>query len=71
MPVVNLGFSGISTSQGLGQLPRVLDHDPQVVVIELGGHDFLKGKSRTATKKNLEKMIEACRETSVNASPVD
>lgn len=61
LPVINLGFSGISTSQGLGQLPRVLEHHPQVVVIELGGHDFLKGHGRAATKQNLEKMIEGCR----------
>ncbi|MEO1526058.1 MAG: GDSL-type esterase/lipase family protein [Planctomycetota bacterium] len=61
VPVINLGFSGISTSQGLGQMQRVLDHDPQVVVIELGGHDFLKGRGRTSTKQNLLAMIEQCR----------
>ncbi len=61
MPVVNLGFSGISTSQGLAQMQRVLSHHPQVVVIELGGHDFLKGNSRAATKRNLVKMISDCR----------
>ena len=61
VPVVNLGFSGISTSQGLGQMGRVLGHDPQVVIIELGGHDFLKGKSRASTKQNLIEMIDRCR----------
>ncbi|MEM6469016.1 MAG: GDSL-type esterase/lipase family protein [Planctomycetota bacterium] len=61
VPVINLGFSGISTSQGLGQMQRVLEHDPQVVVIELGGHDFLKGRGRTSTKQNLLAMIEQCR----------
>lgn len=61
LPVINLGFSGISTSQGLGQLSRVLEHNPQVVVIELGGHDFLKGNSRAETKENLEQMIDGCR----------
>ncbi len=62
VPVINLGFSGIATAQGLGQLPRVLKHNPQVVVIELGGHDFLKGHSRAETKANLVRMIESCRE---------
>ncbi|TWT83190.1 Acyl-CoA thioesterase I precursor [Planctomycetes bacterium CA13] len=61
VPVVNLGFSGIATSQALGQMDRVLGHNPQVVVIELGGHDFLKGHSRSSTKANLVAMIEACR----------
>ena len=32
---------------------------PQTVVIELGGHDFLKGSSRAATAENLRKLIEA------------
>lgn len=61
LPVINSGFSGISTSQGLGQISRVLGHNPQVVVIELGGHDFLKGRSRATTKANLETMISQCR----------
>lgn len=62
VPVVNRGFSGIATSQGLGQMDRVLADHPQVVVIELGGHDFLKGHSRAATKANLLKMIQTCRD---------
>ena len=37
IPVINLGFSGISTSQAVAQMQRVLGHNPQVVVIELGG----------------------------------
>lgn len=59
--VVNLGMSGIATSQGLGQMPRVLSHDPQLVIVELGGHDFLQGKSRAWTKTNLEQIIEESR----------
>ncbi len=66
VPVVNLGFSGVSTSQGIGQLNRVLDENPQVVVIELGGHDFLKGYGRAATKKNLTKLIRECRSAGAN-----
>lgn len=61
MPVINLGFSGISTTQGLGQMARVISHKPQVVVIELGGHDFLKGHRRAATKRRLVEMVEQSR----------
>jgi lysophospholipase L1-like esterase len=35
--------------------------NPQAVVIELGGHDFLKGYERAVTKQNLEAMITQCR----------
>lgn len=62
VPVINLGFSGISTSQGLGQIDRVLSHGPQVVIIELGGHDFLKWRSRRQTKQNLVQLVQRCRE---------
>ena len=61
VPVVNLGFSGISAAQALGQMNRVLAEDPQVVVIELGGHDFLRGHGRKATKRYLTEMIKECR----------
>lgn len=62
-PVINLGQSGISTEDGLAQLARLSRVDPpaQVVIIELGGHDFLRGKTRAATKANLEEIINACR----------
>ena len=62
LPVVNMGQSGISTEGGLNRLPRIKEHNPQVVVIELGGHDFLQGRSRAATKEKLQQMIAACRE---------
>ena len=62
LPVVNLGQSGITTKGGLDHLPRIAQAEPQVVVIELGGHDFLKGESRSATKANLQRLIQACRE---------
>ena len=61
VPVVNLGRDGITTGDALADLQSILEADPQVVVIELGGHDFLKGKSRAATKRNLETLINACR----------
>lgn len=61
-PVINEGFSGIATRQGLDLMPRVLKHNPKVVVIELGGHDFLKGHSRASTKANLVQMIDLSRE---------
>lgn len=63
--VVNLGQPGITSAEALKKLPELVAAKPQVVVIELGGHDFLKDKSwlkresRAATKRNLEKLIEA------------
>jgi lysophospholipase L1-like esterase len=60
IPVVNLGQPGITTRQATALLPRLDDADPQVVVLELGGNDFVQGQSRAAVKENLERLIQAC-----------
>jgi lysophospholipase L1-like esterase len=62
LPVVNLGRPGIDTRQAADSLPDLVRARPQVVVLELGSHDFLKGRSRAETKAGLEKIIVACQE---------
>jgi acyl-CoA thioesterase I len=62
LPVVNLGIGGISASQAIDCcLPDLAGHNPQVVVVELGGHDFLRGYSRASTKASLTTIIAAAR----------
>jgi lysophospholipase L1-like esterase len=62
LPVVNLGIGGISAKQAVQEhLPYLLQHNPQVVVIEFGGHDFLRGHSRASTKAYLETLIDKVR----------
>lgn len=60
--VVNLGQDGITSADALAKLPRLREVAPQIVVIELGGHDFLKGRSRAAAKASLERLIAVSRE---------
>ncbi len=62
VPVVNLGQPGITTRQALGLLERLARAEPQVVVLELGGNDFVQGQTRQAVRENLEQIILACRE---------
>jgi lysophospholipase L1-like esterase len=62
VPVVDHAVGGITTIEGLRRLPESLALMPPAVVIELGGHDSLRGKSRKDTKANLEAMIRASRE---------
>jgi acyl-CoA thioesterase I len=57
--VVNASIAGDTSSGGLARLPRLLEaHDPQLVVIELGGNDGLRGQPVAALRDNLAKMIE-------------
>ena len=59
--VVNASISGDTTAGGLARLPPLLkQHQPQLVVIELGGNDALRGFSLKRTEDNLVKMIRAC-----------
>ncbi len=57
--VVNASISGETTDGGLRRLPRLLEqNDPDVVVIELGGNDGLRGFPPGVIEKNLARMIE-------------
>jgi acyl-CoA thioesterase I len=58
-PVINMGRAGITARDALNHLPEALATHPQVVVIELGGHDFLRGYGRTAARESLVQIIEA------------
>jgi lysophospholipase L1-like esterase len=62
VPVLDFGRPGIATDQALRLLPELQAAKPQAVVVELGGHDFLKGRSRAATRANLENILAAARE---------
>jgi acyl-CoA thioesterase-1 len=60
--VVNASISGDTTSGGRSRLPALLSqHRPQVVVIELGGNDALRGLALNMTEDNLRTMAQASR----------
>lgn len=57
--VVNASISGDTTDNGLRRLPQTLENvAPNIVVLELGGNDGLRGLNLKDTKNNLAKMIE-------------
>jgi len=58
--VVNASISGETTAGGLTRLPALLQqHEPALLIIELGGNDGLRGLSLAATQANLREMIKA------------
>ena len=56
--VVNEGVSGDTTKDGLARVNHVLARKPQIVVLEFGGNDGLRGLPISVTKQNLAAMIE-------------
>jgi len=58
--VVNASISGETTSGGRSRLPALLkQHQPVIVVIELGGNDGLRGLPIARMRENLAAMIRA------------
>lgn len=61
-PVVNAGISGDTAADGLARLERdVLSKDPQMVIILLGGNDFLGQKSANESKADLKAILDKVR----------
>ena len=56
--VINASVSGDTTRAGLARLPLALkQHQPEIVIIALGGNDGLRGISLNELRTNLDKMI--------------
>lgn len=56
--IINASISGDTTANGRARLPRLLaGHEPDVVLLALGGNDGLRGLSLAAMHDNLTAMI--------------
>ena len=56
--VVNAGVSGDTTKDGLERIGRVVARHPEIVVVEFGGNDGLRGLPLEQTEANLSAMID-------------
>lgn len=60
IPILNRGVSGDTTAMALRRLEKdVLEENPWMVIIELGGNDFLNKVPKEETEANLIQIIEA------------
>jgi acyl-CoA thioesterase-1 len=60
--IINHGVSGDTTSRALRRLDRALAEKPQIVIVELGVNDGLRGVPVPEIKANLETIIAAAQE---------
>jgi acyl-CoA thioesterase-1 len=56
--VLNGGVSGDTTAGGLARLDWALADKPDLVILELGSNDALRGLDPAATESNLDAMLE-------------
>ena len=61
MRAVNAGVSGDTSAGGLARLDWVLRSEPDVVVVELGANDALRGQDLASTEENLRAIVERLR----------
>jgi acyl-CoA thioesterase-1 len=60
--VVNASISGDTSAGGVSRLPGLLaEHKPELVIIELGGNDGLRGQPPAQLQQNLANMIDSSR----------
>lgn len=57
--VINAGISGDTSADGVARIPTVLEAKPEIVILELGANDGLRGIPVDATRSNLEQIIVA------------
>jgi acyl-CoA thioesterase-1 len=55
--IANAGVSGDTTSGGLARLDWSVPDDTDLVILELGANDMLRGVSPDITRRNLDAMI--------------
>lgn len=57
--IINASISGETSQGGLKRFKKLFEqHQPQIVVLELGANDGLRGQSLKQMRNNLEQMIE-------------
>lgn len=68
--VVNAGVSGQTSSGGLSRIDWVLKQPVDILILELGGNDGLRGISTEVTRRNLEQIIGKTRQAYPDAEIV-
>jgi acyl-CoA thioesterase-1 len=57
--ILNRGVSGATTSDAVASLPSILALHPDVVIVEFGGNDGLRGLPLDQTQHNLDQVLTA------------
>jgi acyl-CoA thioesterase-1 len=59
--VVNAGVSGDTTAGGLRRIDWILKQPLDILIVELGGNDGLRGLPVSATRTNLQAIVDRAR----------
>lgn len=65
--MINAGVSGDTSAGGLARLDWALTDQPDLVIIELGANDALRGLQPTQTRQNLDRILQHLQEKGIPA----
>jgi acyl-CoA thioesterase I len=64
--IINEGVPGDTSEGGLARLPALLrQHQPKLLIVELGGNDFLHNVPQTKTIENLKAILTQAKQAAV------
>ncbi len=65
--VINGGVSGDTSVQALARLPELLQQNPKLVIISIGGNDFLRKLPESETRANISQIIQTIQNQNTDA----
>lgn len=65
--VINAGISGDTSAGGAARLAWSLADEPDIVIVQLGGNDALRGLDPHQTRKNLAEILTRLRQDDIQA----
>lgn len=63
--IINGGISGDTSAQALSRLPALLQRKPKLVLISIGGNDFLRKLPEAETRANIAETIESVQKENI------
>ena len=56
--IINGGVSGNTSAQALARLPALMRRQPQLVLVSIGGNDFLRKVPEADTRSNIRQIVQ-------------
>ena len=68
--IINGGVSGNTSAQALARLPALMRRQPQLVLVSIGGNDFLRKVPEADTRSNIRQIVQQIKAAGVPAELV-
>lgn len=66
--IINVGIPGDTAAQGKERIGALLqEHRPTMVIVEMGGNDFLRGRAQKMVKEDLREILTTIRRSGASA----